>query len=63
MEYKVLKDCYGFAGGKFLMAGQTVFITDEEKEACDETYFATLFAAIHVPAKKSTRKTNDKEEK
>lgn len=45
MEYIALCDSYGFAGG-YVKEGETVTITDKQKNEYDSKYFDALFAPV-----------------
>ena len=45
MEYIALCDSYGFAGG-YVKEGETVIITDKQKNEYDSKYFNALFAPV-----------------
>ena len=45
MEYIALCDSYGFAGG-YVKEGETVTITDKQKNEYDSKYFNALFAPV-----------------
>lgn len=58
MEYIALCESYGFAGG-YVKKGETVTITDKQKEEYDPKYFEALFVPVGGVKEPNTGEAND----